>query len=143
MVFVFESSLLRARMLLGREQLLLQGIHVADDVFEQFTDAQLRDLAGNAFSATAFTSIFLAALMTLAVLCNGTDPSSSTSSDFSHMENINEPMDDDMSVIYCDSCDMLDIHMKDDGMDEFDSQETPECKRSRARSPEHSIWNEN
>ena len=73
-------------MLLGREQLLLQGIHVADDVFEQFTDAQLRDLAGNAFSATAFTSIFLAALMTLAVLCNGTDQSSSTSSDSKHGE---------------------------------------------------------
>ncbi|CAE7208709.1 unnamed protein product [Symbiodinium microadriaticum] len=55
-------SFRRQRKLLGAELLRLQGMSFGRSVYEQFTDAQLSDLAGNAFAANVAMAVIMAAL---------------------------------------------------------------------------------
>ena len=54
----------RKSALTGPEALALQGIRVPNHVLRQFTDRQLRDLAGNAMSTTVVAAVFLATMFT-------------------------------------------------------------------------------
>ncbi|CAL1159882.1 unnamed protein product [Cladocopium goreaui] len=53
------------RLLLGRELLALQGLDYDDGLLDKFSENQLSDLAGNAYTSTAFLTMFLAGLFEL------------------------------------------------------------------------------
>ena len=58
------------RLLLGQEKLFLQGIQVEDD---QCTDAELGDLAGNAFCVTQCVQCILVAFFGLSLGSNNVE----------------------------------------------------------------------
>ncbi len=62
---IWSTSL--GRLLTGREKMALQGLRCGDAVAElrAFSDRDLSDLAGNAFSTTVCMAVALAVLATL------------------------------------------------------------------------------
>ena len=60
-------STLRGRLLTGREKMSLQGLVCGDDypAWQSFSDRQLSDLAGNAFSTTVCLAVFVSVFATV------------------------------------------------------------------------------
>jgi len=58
--------------MLGREALRFQGICLPDSHLDQFTEALMLDLAGNAFNTPSCAACMLTLLWTFAVLTNNT-----------------------------------------------------------------------